>query len=701
MNSNGTANKGGKGPLVIKKEEIRPASEAMKRQLFGNFLRSSGVNPDVVDEFKSRRTMIPDSAPQRPRTLMDDILGGRTAEPEKAAEVRPTPAPEQVPAEPVLGDIVREPEPDTEPESEQKGTRDGYSIELSLANLGNLSQSPEMRAAQAELRQDAGPDVAISVIGADLGDDIEIDINSRPPEMYEDSSEGRDNISQAVIQAAAQMTSGLDPLKLPSDKATIPPPAPVTAPVRGEDGHRGPLLPGSPEPEPFVGEGHPREGEEMSGRTRERLSELSQMEQAAEIPLGNNKLREKSYVPIYVEGAKQKLPERFRPYIEDVMGILEKNLKGSEGDVEKLIIERRWKIEREQRVLGSIATSADEIQRVFAKMHKNEAVRRVNLRTEEGTMIPADAIKTWAFTVLSSRSPKDETTVMADSNVELNVFDAYAKAVTFLFLSQMRPTTFIHVLGHSDISKPYGQLGGMEGLGVLAGLDLPDVASAHHIANPMIGLAFRHAQECRSTTLIGWLQDTVVRWPKPFIVGRFAAFVEQEMRDFQEAVQGAGFTAERLFQVLNRKDNSPSDLRADPVLNHIFEAAATGSGSVVYGEPDDVFDALEAIVGYTNLLRQIPNAKNEFLEHFLETYPLTTNGGTFWKVFNMCLFTDKEDMENNPNVVKAFRKDPDRNIKIHIEDAIHQLQPRATLIAASTDNKDDPSIRFSLNDDEF
>jgi hypothetical protein len=701
MNSNGTANKDGKSPTLIKKETIRPLPEAKKRALFANFLRSKGVKPDVVEEFKSRRTMAPDEAPQRPRTLMDDIFG-RAPLREEPAEARPTPEPAP---KPVLESIVPEPEPETEPPARKpaptpKGTPDGYSTEFSLENLDKLSQRPEMREAHAK-GQDEGPYAEISVTGIEGIDqgDFQISLDSQPLDAFNASSETSATISDAVIRAAAQMTSGINPLNLPSDMPTIPPPAPVTAPVRGRDGRRGPLLPGSPEPESFVGEGYMREGEEMSARTRERLSEMSQIERQAEIPLQNTQLREKSYVPIYVENMKQKLPKRFYPYIEKAMELIEKNLKGYEGDVEKLIIERRWKIEREQRVLGSISAAADEIQRVFARMHKDEAVLRVNMWKSKSNMVPAEAIKKWAFEILKSRSPRDESSVMPDSNTELNVFDAYAKAVTFLFLSQMRPRTFMYALGHPEISKPYGQLGGMTGLGVLAALDLPDVKSAHKIANPMIGLAFRHAQECRSTTLIGWLQEIVAKWPKPFIVGRFAYFVEQEMRDFQESVQDAGFSAERLSQVLNRENNSPADLRADPVLNHIFEAAAIGPGSMIYSEPDDVFDALEAIVGYMNLLKHTPQAKGEFLEHFLGTYPLTANGGTFWKVFNMCLFTDKEDMEHHPDVVKAFRNDPDSNIQINIEDAIHRLQPRETLIASSSDDREEPSIRFSLDGD--
>ncbi|MBD3398120.1 hypothetical protein GF412_02920 [Candidatus Micrarchaeota archaeon] len=554
-------------------------------------------------------------------------------------------------------------------------------------------------------------------------------INPPPPASPEEEGQrdggetsSSDSISMAVINAVETAASSppaapggnqgdaeqeiTDPSQLKSETPTLPPPPLATGDPesleREEDGRRTAVLPGSPpesglivEPEEVAPRGEP------TGRTASRLSELSTMEHAAEIPLENTRLREKSYVPLYVDNAKSKLPERFHPYFDKAMELIEKNIRGYEPDIEKLIVERRWKIEREQKLLGSIAAASDEIQKVFEKMHKDEAVRRVQIRHEDGTMTPSDAIKNWAFTILSSRSPKDETQVMADSNVELNVFDAYAKAVTFLLLSQHRPRTFIYALGHPEISKPYGQLGGMEGLGVLAGLDLPDPKGANNIPNPMIGFAFRHAQECHSSTLIGWIQDVVVKWPKAHVVGRFAYFVQQEIRDFQEAVKEAGFSAERFFHVLTSEHNSPEALRSDPALKSIFESACTGSGKVVYAHPDDIFDALESIVGYMNMLKYSPspNLKGDFMEHFLGTYPLTSNGGTFWKVFNMCLFTDKKDMEGHPDLVNAFRNDPDRDIQIHIEDAIHQLQPRKTLIEAVSGPRDDDSIRFDLDDD--
>ncbi len=699
MNSNGTANKGGKGPVTIKKDQIRPPTEEKKRSLFGGFLKSLGADPNNVKEFETRRTRTPPEpgivARSPPRTFVEEFKKQIRFSEEES----------------------QEPESGTEPpaEARPKRSRDGHSAEFSLANLGNLSQGPVIPTGPAQAdghyaeisvaASGDGFDITDEDIDAVLGfkpsesDDV---LGFKPSESTDGSREVSTTISEAIVQAAARLNGGRNPVKLRSDRPTLPPPAPTvrTEPPERDDteARRTGILPGSPPETGFNVTSSALSKGEMTDRTRRRLNELSSMEQAAEIPLENTKLREKSYVPVYFQNMIIKLPERFHPYLNEAMEVIGENLKGYEPDVERLILERRWKIEREQRVLGSLSKAADEIQRVFVKMHKDEAVRRVALRSDEGTMVPAEAIKKWAFTLLSSRSPKDESKLLADSNTELNVFDAYAKAVTFLFLSQMRPRTFIYALGHPEISKPYGQLGGMEGLGVLAGLDLPNVDAKNPISTPLIGLAFRHAQECRSTTLIGWLQDVVAEWPKPFIVGRFAHFVEQEMRDFQEAVQGAGFSAERLFQVLNRNDNSPVNLRADPVLKHIFEAACIGPGSVVYNEPDDVFDALEAIVGYTNLLKVVPRAKDEFLEHFLGTYPLSTNGGTFWKVFCMCLFTDKEDMERHPAVVKALRNDRDPKIKAHIEEAIHILQPRETLIESSFDDEDN-EIRFSLDGD--
>jgi len=124
-------------------------------------------------------------------------------------------------------------------------------------------------------------------------------------------------------------------------------------------------------------------------------------------------------------------------------------------------------------------------------------------------------------------------------------------------------------------------------------------------------------------------------------------------------------------------------VRADEDLNIIFEKAAKSPGRMIYHEPDDIFDALEAIIGYMNLLKDLPKVRGEFLEHFLGTYPLRMNGGSFYKMFSMSLFTDKESLETHPHLVKAFRRDPDSTIKYYIGEAIRRLHPRESIIGAS------------------
>jgi len=561
-----------------------------------------------------------------------------------------------------------------------------------------------------------------------------LELNSVPPApLTEADREVSGTISEALIEAAgaaeAEEPSAppiVPPEEIKSERDTLPP-APMISSSTGS-GQRAVILPGSPPeiegPEQgreraptlvpvseqasaqgLVNGGELRAGEEITERTFNRVVGMSPEERAAEreglaaetlrSTIGSmdvTSVRTESMVERnlerFIHGGK--IPVVFRPFFEEATKILHKNLQGYEADVERMIFERRWKYEREQRLLGSISASSDELQRVFKKLHKTEAVQRTTRWTEPvGNMTAGEAIKQWAFTILSSHPSGNDTR-------ELNIFDAYAKAATFLLLSQHRPRTFMAALGRPKISKPYGQLGGMEALGVLAGLDLPD-PSTTQVPKPIIGLAFRLSQEVRYTTLIGWLQDLVAtqeerrNGPEAFIVGRFGHFVSQELRDFQEAVQDAGLSAEMFFSLLNREDHS--GLREDEPLNRIFENAARGPGRMIYHEADDIFDALEAIVGYMNLLKYNPRVRGEFLEHFLGTYPLSKNGGTFYKMFNMSLFSDREDMEGHPHVVAAFRRDPDESINFHIDDAIRRLQPRKSQIPES-----ELSENFDLGD---
>ena len=625
---------------------------------------------------------------------------------------------------------------------------DGYSREFTITNLGNLStdseydrvvvsEAPELsgldalqeedgdvEGAPVPIKREPAPasyeEMAITEApGLGIGEEDEPppareELEIGPPLHNGGSSETSDSISVAVIQAAEEINGGAAPAtaeksqKLRSERPTLPPPAPINE----EEGRRTAILPGSPPETSFlVAKPSPSPAGRLTGRSLETVAEdvfgaagrgerasiLSAASQGVSretmefgtAPLGRIGFREDSLVKLRVQNLETKIPRRFRPYLEEAMRLIEKNMSGYEPDIEKMIVEKRWKLEREQRLLGSISACSDEVQRVLEKMHNDEAVRRMQARKDGASgMTAGDATKLFAFTILGSHDKK--------ANCELNLFDAYAKAVTFLVLSQHRPRTFMYALGHPEISKPYGQLGGMEALGVLAGLDLPNVSTTRSIPNPIIGLAFRLSKEFSSTTLIGWLQDIVAKYPhKSHIVARFGHFVEQEVRDFQEAVQDAGFGPEMFFDLLNWKGHS--GMRSNESLQRLFEKACSTEGRIaVYRDPDDVFDAIEAIVGYMNLLKLTPQAKSGFIEHFLSTYPFTANGGTFYKVFSMCLFTDKEDMEAHPHVVNAFMNDPDERISFRAAEAKRRLEPRETILIEAARAAEEGELDFDI-----
>jgi hypothetical protein len=372
-----------------------------------------------------------------------------------------------------------------------------------------------------------------------------------------------------------------------------------------------------------------------------------------------------------VEALKRKIPPRFVGHIDKAMEVLHRNMKGYEPLVKVMMVERRWTREQEEGLAGSLSAASDELQRIFSTMYKEEAVRRVESRQElKGLADPGEVEKEFAYTILKSKHH--------EANREMNVFDAFAKGAIFVFLSQQRPRTFMQALGHSEISKPYGTFGGVEGLGVYIGLDLPDPATVHSISNPLIGLGFRLYMEVHLRSLSDWLVSVASGWPKPQTVGRFENMVKHDVDEFQRAVADTRFNAEMFFQLLGKEDHSR--LREDKSLNAIFLEASKGTGSLIYGNADDIFDALEAIVGYMNMLKHDSNARNFFLESYLANYPLDTNGGTFYKMFGMCLFNEKEDIDRHPEVVRAFQKDPDTRIQFHIQEKLEQLQARQTLM---------------------
>lgn len=464
------------------------------------------------------------------------------------------------------------------------------------------------------------------------------------------------------------------------------PPLPLTVKPVEEEGERGPtLVPSAPKPDGFVTremdpdtiaealfKAADREERNAEGLAIKHGVSRQALEQGT-APINASKFSESSMVQMRVDNLKGRIPPRFVPYIESAMEVLAKNMKGYEPLAQRMMTERRWTREQEESLGGALSAASDELQRIFKRMYKEEAVRRIKSREElVGLQDPGEVEKQFAHAILGSKH--------SNTNHETNVFDAFAKGAMFVFLSQQRPRTFMHALGHPEISKPYGCFGGVEGLGVMIGLDLPDPQTVNNMPNPLIGLAFRLYSEVHLSTLSDWLMQVVVKWPKPQTVSRFENMVKSEVDEFQRAVVDAKFSTEMFFQVLGMDDHSK--IREEPGLNNLFEEAAKEKTGIprIYGHADDIFDALEAVVGYMNLLKHDKTVRNFFLDSYLSNYPIGRTGGSFYKMFGMCLFNERDDIERHPEIVQAYKSDIDPRVQFHIKQKLEQLQVRQTLL---------------------
>ncbi|MBD3389926.1 hypothetical protein GF415_03135 [Candidatus Micrarchaeota archaeon] len=516
-------------------------------------------------------------------------------------------------------------------------------------------------------------------------------------EQTPNSSQGRP--SPQTPFTASKPKSEEQPIPQPIPRVRVP-----DGEFRGEGGERRTaLLPGSP-PEEISSSYPPREGEEITARTRERFDSMTPEERRAEEPLSGVEFRKESTVMSRVEELKLRTPVRFQEYIDNAMEILASNYEGIDSLIDKMVAERRWKWGREERIIQSAGLAMGDISHIFEKMVKDEAIRRYKNRKEyskKGVVTPEEVERDFLFTVISSYKENESK--------EMCLFDAWAKCVSFMVLGKRRSKDLFYALDHPEISRPYEKLGGMEALGVYVGLELPDLDKIERTAKQMgrspsslssshIGPVFQLAVEAHLTHLIKWIQKAALLWPgDERVVEGFERFVRDELKDFQNSVSEAGFTAEMFFQLLQRERHD--GLRDETPLQEIFEKAATGPGRLVYGYQDDVFDALESILDYMYLLRENSEAKKLFINHFLANYPLESNGGTFYKIFGMSLFMDRKDMENHPHTIAAFRTDDDHLIKYHVEEVLRRLEGRARSSTLVDLNQDDLEAAFSEMDD--
>lgn len=550
------------------------------------------------------------------------------------------------------------------------------SSEFSIDNLPNLSIGDETPQVQEAEGSNTAPE---------LGSEVQINFDSQPPPQIDASSETSATISDAVIQAAARMNGGSKP---PSE-------APEPEPPEREEDRRTAVLPGSPpetgnmhypEPEFIEGKLSPKPAgvirenghrdtitEVFGAASREERTSLL-MEAAQGVSpdaigtgtesIGVTLLREHSLVEARVQNLMPSTPNRFHPIMEEAMEILREGLVGFEPLVEKFMRERRWTREEESALQGAYGKTTDHLQSLFDRKYDKEADARIERRKDpQGKLSGTE--KAFAFAVIGSCDSR--------SNHETNVFDAFAKGAMFLYLIKQRPGSFIHAIGHPEISKPYGQLGGAEGAGIALGLGL-------YPQNIQLAFLFRCYEETHLLTIANELRDAVLTNPTRPLVGKFENMVRQDISEFETAVSDIGLPPEKFFDLLNAFHTTDA-IRSSNELERIFKKAR--SEGLIYTKTNDVFDAIELINDYMVALRMNPVARDFFMKFYLANYPLEENSGKFYKMFGMCLFDSIEDINKNRIARKAFEEDPNPTVRMCFAKRLETLEfeERKTIVA--------------------
>jgi len=553
----------------------------------------------------------------------------------------------------------------------------------------------------------------------------ELDFNSVPPAPP--TSEEREvsgTISEAVIQAVeGDPQEYPSPDKIKSERSTLPP----ASMLHSEEPRRA-ILPGSPpetgftvepgpsasiesgsantlssdKPGPEFVEGIPtptpagvlRSGfgsretlpEAVFGASNSTERNSVLMEAVHGVPrdaieegtssMVSSDLREHSLVEPRVQNTLSKVPPRFHSTIEQAMEILKEGLGDYGPLVEKFIRERRWTREEEEALKGAYVKTADHLQRLFNKKYDQESETRIERWREfKGKLAPTE--KLFASTIIGSSDSR--------SNHETNIFDAFAKGVIFFYLIKQRPGSFIEAIGHPEISKPYGRLGGAENAGIAAGLRA-------YPENIQSAFLFRCYEEAHILTIANELRDAVIEKPSRPLVGKFEDMVRKDVAEFETAVSQSGISPEKFFEMLNEGHTTES-LRSSDELEQIFKTAR--NEGLIYNKTNDLFDALELINDYMWALRMNPVARDFFLKFYLANYPLGEQSGKFYKMFGMCLFNSVEEINKRPIAKMAFEKDRNATVRKCFEKRMDTLafEERKTLIA-------DEDTSGSPSDDE-
>jgi hypothetical protein len=579
-----------------------------------------------------------------------------------------------------------------------------YSTELSLKNLPNLANKPLEASPDAEAPAAPGQppfyaemkttEVTEEELGIGQEDLEKLEIGSGPPPRTDASSETSTTISEAIIQETARRNGKSEP---PAEKdeesgraAVLPGSLPETGTMQYPEPE---FLEGKPSPKPagvMRENGHRDTMSEVFGAVskEERTSLLMEAAQGVSsdtvekgtVSMHGFKLREHSLVEAKVQNMMPSVPNRFHSTVEDAMEILREGLIGFEPLVEKFMKERRWTREEESALQGAYGKTTDHLQSLFDRKYDLDANIRIERRkVSQGKL--SDTEKEFSFAVLKSCDPH--------SNRETNVFDAFAKGAMFLYLIKQRPGSFIHAIGHPEISKPYGQLGGAEGAGISTGLSL-------YPQNIQLAFLFRCYEETHLLTISNELRDAVIQNPTRPLAGKFENMVRQDVAEFETAVSDTGMPPEKFFEILNAFHTTDT-IRSSKELERIFKKAR--SEGLIYTKTNDVFDALELINDHMVALRMNPVARDFFMKFYLANYPLGEHSGKFYKMFGMCLFDSIEDINKNPIARKAFEEDPNPTVRKCFAKRLETLEfeERKTIISDPEDpnSGSDGEIDFS------
>ena len=307
-----------------------------------------------------------------------------------------------------------------------------------------------------------------------------------------------------------------------------------------------------------------------------------------------------------------------------------------------------------------------EAEAIFSRNGKGDGIESMHRNAGIGKL--ADAERGFLYAIIRSRDSR--------SNRETNIFDAFAKGVAFLYLIQQRPGSYLHAIGHPEISKPYGKkLGGAEEAGITTGL-------MHYPKNLQYASLFRAYEDAPVPIIAYEMLEELKKDPNPprWVIGKVEEMVRKDIAEFKNIVSNSGLSPEKFFEILDSCPTTES-LKSSDEIREIAKKAA--EESLIYNVENDVLDLLELINHYLFFFRMNPGAKEHFLKYYFANYPVEAGFGEFYKMFGMCLFDSMEELNNHPIARLAFEKDFNPTVRKCFAKRLETLgfEERQTLVA--------------------